>query len=102
MKEAFVPQPGRLALSKAGRDKGRPVMILELLDEQYVRVADGRQRKLERPKRKKLMHLRLTPHVDAAAAELLAAGRLKNSDIRTAIDAHYPGDKEETACLSTT
>ena len=27
---------------------------------------------------------------------------LKNSDIRKTIDAHYPGDKEETACLSKT
>ena len=102
MKPHFPSEVGRLAISKAGRDKDRPMMIVEVLDDQYVHVADGRLRKLEHPKRKKLMHLRLTPvSVDSAAA-LLAAGQFKNSDIRKTIDAHYPGDKEETACLSKT
>lgn len=51
---------GRVVFSKAGRDKGRKLVITEIVDEHYVLVADGSLRKLEKPKRKKRMHLKLT------------------------------------------
>ncbi len=45
---------GRVAVSKAGRDKGRAFVILELADKDHVLIADGKLRKLEKPKRKSL------------------------------------------------
>lgn len=51
---------GRLVIAKAGRDKGRPLVIVEVVSEHYVRVADGDLRRLERPKLKKVMHCAIT------------------------------------------
>jgi len=54
---------GRMAWSKAGRDKGKPYVIVEALDDRYVLVCDGVLRTLDRPKKKKLMHLSVTDSV---------------------------------------
>lgn len=54
---------GRMAWSKAGRDKGKPYVIVETLNDKYVLVCDGAIRTLERPKKKKLMHLSVTDSV---------------------------------------
>lgn len=50
---------GRLVVSLAGRDKGSVLLIIGVCDDGTVLLADGRRRKVERPKRKKLRHLRL-------------------------------------------
>lgn len=50
---------GQLALSLAGRDKNRILLIVDKLDENYVLIADGQLRKIDNPKRKKLKHLKL-------------------------------------------
>lgn len=50
---------GQAAISLAGRDKGRVFMIVEILDEDHVAIADGQLRKIDKPKRKKLKHLKL-------------------------------------------
>ncbi|MCL2696047.1 MAG: KOW domain-containing RNA-binding protein [Clostridiales bacterium] len=54
---------GDIVRSRAGRDKGRTFVIVETLEEPWVRVCDGDLRKLERPKRKKIMHLMACPHL---------------------------------------
>jgi len=105
MKE-FSQLVGRVAVSKAGRDKGRLFIILECADGDRVLIADGRLRKVEKPKRKKLMHLRLKPLVFEHVARLYAEGRLKNSDVRKALETIEQSDdesiKEDTACPSKT
>lgn len=53
---------GTLVRSVSGRDKDRILMIVENVDENYVKVADGSLRKKENPKLKKLKHLK--PIVD--------------------------------------
>ncbi|ONI48273.1 MAG: hypothetical protein ATN31_02825 [Candidatus Epulonipiscioides saccharophilum] len=50
---------GQLVYSKAGRDKTKPLVIIEIEDE-YAFVADGKYRKIDAPKRKKLKHLQFT------------------------------------------
>ena len=45
-----------LIVSKAGRDKGQLFFVIDA-DEQYVYLADGKSRKLEKPKRKKRKQL---------------------------------------------
>ena len=49
---------GSVAVSERGRDKGRIMAVLNV-EGQYALVADGRKRKVEDPKRKKLCHLSL-------------------------------------------
>ncbi len=77
---------GRLALSTAGRDKGRIFMILDIIDEQYVYIVDGELRTKERPKKKKLKHLKLYPEVLPVIVEKLKEGKkVFDAEIRSAI-----------------
>ena len=50
---------GRIVCSKAGRDKGCFMVVVES-EENYVLVCDGKERPLERPKRKNIKHLQFT------------------------------------------
>lgn len=52
---------GRVVLAKAGRDKGKLFVIIDILDEDYVRIANGVNRTMEKPKMKKIKHLSETP-----------------------------------------
>ncbi|GFN36909.1 KOW domain-containing RNA-binding protein [Tepidimicrobium xylanilyticum] len=48
---------GQVVKSRAGRDKGRVFLVLEILDDKHVLVVDGDLRKLDKPKKKKVKHL---------------------------------------------
>ncbi len=50
---------GRIVCSKAGRDKGY-FMVVVKIEGDFLYVADGKERPLERPKRKNAKHLILT------------------------------------------
>jgi len=50
---------GTLVKSKAGRDKGK-YMVAVSFDESHAYVCDGKERPLERPKKKNLRHLQIT------------------------------------------
>lgn len=58
--KALPLEPGVIATSLAGRDQGRRFLVITALDEDYVMVADGDLRKIERPKKKKRKHLQAT------------------------------------------
>jgi len=47
-------------LSKSGRDKGRYFIVCNIVDGEYILIADGDIRKLAHPKKKKLKHLTVT------------------------------------------
>ncbi len=79
-------EPGRVVLSKAGRDAGRRFVVLKV-DESYAWVADGDLRKATALKKKKHRHLRATPAHITDVAALLAAGKL-------------PTDAQLRKCLS--
>lgn len=48
---------GQVVKSRAGRDKGRIFVVLDIIDKEYVYVVDGDLRKLDNPKKKKVKHL---------------------------------------------
>ncbi len=50
---------GTIVISTAGRDRGR-TMVIVAKTENYLLVCDGKERRLERPKRKNPKHLKLT------------------------------------------
>ena len=52
-------EKGTVVISKAGRDKGYFMVVLDEADG-YVIVADGKERPLDRPKRKNPKHLQKT------------------------------------------
>jgi ribosomal protein L14E/L6E/L27E len=53
---------GRIVCSKSGRDKGYFLVIVKCEDD-FVYVCDGKERPLERPKRKNKKHLQFTSTV---------------------------------------
>ena len=50
-------EKGRVVLSIAGRDAGRLFLILSV-EGDFALIADGKVRRLETPKRKRLKHLK--------------------------------------------
>ena len=71
-----------LVVSKAGRDQGQLFYVIDA-DEQYVYLADGKSRRLEKPKRKKRKHVRKLPQTDTRVAEKIRNGdKVLNSELR--------------------
>ena len=71
-----------IIVSMAGRDKGRYFYVLET-DGVYALLADGKTRKLENPKRKKLKHVRFAARTDSRVAhKILAGDTVLNSELR--------------------
>ena len=74
--------PGRVVLSTQGRDEGRYFIVLEVIDEQFVLMADGLTRKVDHPKKKKVKHLRPKPIVVNVDGSTLPNKHLQDSDLR--------------------
>ena len=71
-----------LIVSKAGRDKGQLFYVIDT-DEQYVYLADGKSRKLEKPKRKKRKHVEQVPRTESRIAEKIRNDeKVLNSELR--------------------
>lgn len=50
-------QIGQVVKSKAGRDKDKLFVIIDVIDKDFVLLADGKYRKINNPKKKKIKHL---------------------------------------------
>jgi large subunit ribosomal protein L14e len=71
-----------LVISKAGRDQGQLFYVIDA-DEQYVYLADGKSRRLEKPKRKKRKHIEQIPRTESRIAEKIRNGeKVLNSELR--------------------
>ena len=77
--------PGRVVLSPQGRDEGRYFIVLEVIDENFVLMADGLTRKIDHPKKKKIKHLRPKPIVVNVDGSTLPNKHLQDSDLRRAL-----------------
>ena len=68
--------------SLAGRDKGKFFYVMDT-EENFVILADGKGRKLENPKRKKLKHVRRVTRTETrVAAKILNGDKVLNSELR--------------------
>lgn len=70
---------GQVVRALAGRDKGGFFAVLKL-DPPWAEIADGKRRPLERPKRKKLMHM--APSATVLRPEDLATNRKLRAALR--------------------
>lgn len=71
-----------IVVSLAGRDKGMLFYVIGT-EGAYVLIANGRQRKLEHPKRKKLKHVRRVPRAETRVArKILSGDKVLNSELR--------------------
>ena len=81
---------GQVVFAKAGRDKGNAFVIMEIQGE-YLYLADGKLRTLEKLKKKKAKHVQPTNYI----ADLTTSGRaLQDADIRKQIKKILYDDSE--------
>jgi large subunit ribosomal protein L14e len=73
---------GIAAVSLKGRDKGRTFVVLYELDADFVLVADGALRGVNRPKKKRRKHLRAIGHEMPGLREAYEAQTLMDQQIR--------------------
>jgi len=81
--EAFAL--GSLVKSKAGHDKDEVFVVIGA-EGGYVEIADGKNRTVEKPKRKKKIHLQPILFQEEKLEELFREGKpVRNEDIKYAL-----------------
>ena len=53
----MILEKGQLVRSIAGHDKGEYFLLYQIIDDNFVLIVNGKTRKLEKPKLKKIKHL---------------------------------------------
>lgn len=86
MGESRLPHPGQYVQVMQGRDIGKYAVIVEVIDNKFVRIADGDKRKFDRAKKKNLLHLKLYDDTSSEVADSLQeTGRVTNGKLRFAL-----------------
>jgi large subunit ribosomal protein L14e len=87
---------GRLVLSKAGRDRGKPFVILKVINDRFVILADGDLRKVDNAKLKNIKHLQVTNSRLDEVRETLARGEVpENHRLRKLLRSLWADYQEE-------
>lgn len=82
-----MPQIGQIVRVNRGKDSGKYAVIIGVVDQRYVWIADGYKRKFDQPKKKNIVHLELLPIVSSEVADsLLETGRVTNGKLRFALN----------------
>lgn len=80
------PQIGQVVRILKGKDAGGIGVIVELLDDKFVRIADGNKRKFDQAKRKNIQHLECLDLVSSEVVNSLnESGRVTNGKLRFAV-----------------
>lgn len=91
-----APQVGQFVKVIRGRDSNKHAIIIRILDERYVLIADGDKRKFDQPKKKNLLHLQLynrtSPEVVDSFRE---SGRVTNGKLRFALNSFLESNPDE-------
>ncbi len=80
---------GQIVFAKAGRDKGCAFIVTNVIGE-YVLIANGKNRTLLKPKKKKVIHLQITNFIDSSIKEKIESNSyLLDSDIKKSLKKYY-------------
>ncbi|WP_458415177.1 KOW motif-containing protein [Schinkia sp. CFF1] len=80
------PRIGQLVKILQGRDAGQFAIVLKILDERFVFIADGDKRKFDRPKKKNINHLEFFDYVSPEVQNSISeTGRVTNGKLRFAV-----------------
>lgn len=83
------PAVADIVRSEAGRDQGRCFMVIAV-EQEYVRLCDGDYRRIEKPKRKKIKHVRFVGVSEMQTTQKLLRGdSVQNSEIRRAFNTFF-------------
>ncbi|MCP8618023.1 KOW domain-containing RNA-binding protein [Salirhabdus salicampi] len=90
------PRIGQIVRVVQGRENGNFAIIIDIVDDRFVMLADGEKRKFDRPKRKNIQHVQLIDYVSPEVKNsLLETGRVTNGKLRFALSKfvnEYPID----------
>ncbi len=77
---------GQVVYSKQGRDSGRYYAVVEIVDETYVKIADGKLRRVKSPKLKKVKHLKTKGDMlDKISEKLKQNAQVFDTELRSAL-----------------
>ncbi|HEY5555810.1 KOW domain-containing RNA-binding protein [Acetobacterium sp.] len=80
---------GQVVRSNAGRDKGQFMVVVEVVDENFTLVCNGKLRKVNNPKKKKIKHLAKTNHIVIEIQEKILNGKkITNAEIRKILESY--------------
>jgi ribosomal protein L14E/L6E/L27E len=81
-----IPLIGQVVRIKQGREAGQFAVVIQIVDDRYVLLADGEKRKYDRPKKKNLHHIEKMDYISPEVQNsLLETGRVTNGKIRFAL-----------------
>ncbi|WLD93550.1 KOW domain-containing RNA-binding protein [Alkalihalobacillus sp. AL-G] len=81
-----VPQIGQLVQILRGRDAGQVSIVVSIVDDKFVLIADGDKRKHDRAKKKNINHLELFQYISPEVKRSIdETGRVTNGKLRFAV-----------------
>ncbi|GIP36281.1 KOW domain-containing RNA-binding protein [Paenibacillus sp. J2TS4] len=81
------PRLGQIVTILKGRDSGKFGVIIKIVDDRFVLIADGDKRKFDQPKKKNLLHLQLQDAISNEVVDSLSeTGRVTNGKLRYALN----------------
>lgn len=88
-KDEIAHEIGQIVQITRGREKNQYAVIINIVNDRYVLLADGEKRKYDRPKRKNVNHIETTPFIsDEVKKSLLETNRVSNGKLRFALEKH--------------
>lgn len=87
MKESeSLPGIGQIVRIRKGREAGNFAVVIGLVDDRFILVADGEKRKSDRGKKKNKNHVEFLPHTsEEVKRSLMETGRVTNAKLRYAL-----------------
>lgn len=86
-KTHLKPRLGQIVRVTHGREADQFMIVVAILDEKLVLLADGRKRKFNQPKKKNVLHFEMLDYISADIQNsLLETGRITNGKLRFTID----------------
>ena len=81
---------GSVVISKAGRDQGRLFLVVEEVDADFVMVANGALRKLDRLKKKRRKHLKPTGRIVPELRDRLSLSKSDVIEVEGVVTEAFP------------
>ncbi len=80
------PVIGQVVRITKGREKDQYAVIIKIIEDRFVLLADGEKRKYDRPKKKNVLHIKFTPFIsNEVRTSLLETNRVSNGKLRFAL-----------------
>ena len=92
-------QVGHVVQSIQGRDKGRLMVVIDIIDDEYALLVDGSLRRLDKPKKKKVKHFVSTGLISEEIRQrVISDKKMNNALIRVELERltdNEPGENGE-------